>query len=46
LKVNFAEGGGENQAFRFVGPEGVLTIGGGGVDALEEAPAEGSRLLD
>ncbi|NUR54872.1 MAG: Gfo/Idh/MocA family oxidoreductase [Acidobacteria bacterium] len=31
LKVNFEEGGGENQAFRFVGPEGVLTIGGGGV---------------
>ena len=26
LKVNFAEGGGENQAFRFVGPDGVLTI--------------------
>jgi predicted dehydrogenase len=26
LKVNFAEGAGENQAFRFVGPEGVLTI--------------------
>jgi predicted dehydrogenase len=31
LKVNFAEGGGENQAFRFVGPEGVLTIGGSAV---------------
>ncbi|MBI4475676.1 MAG: Gfo/Idh/MocA family oxidoreductase, partial [Acidobacteria bacterium] len=31
LKVNFAEGGGENQAFRFVGPEGTLTIGGGAV---------------
>jgi predicted dehydrogenase len=31
LKVNFAEGAGENQAFRFVGPEGVLTIGGGAV---------------
>jgi predicted dehydrogenase len=31
LKVNFEEGGGENQAFRFVGPDGVLTIGGGGV---------------
>jgi predicted dehydrogenase len=31
LKVNFAEGAGENQAFRFVGPEGVITIGGGGV---------------
>jgi predicted dehydrogenase len=31
LKVNFAEGGGENQGFRFVGPDGVLTIGGPGV---------------
>jgi len=27
LKVNFAEGGGENQAFRFVGPDGVIVIG-------------------
>jgi len=27
LKVNFAEGAGENQAFRFVGPDGVITIG-------------------
>jgi predicted dehydrogenase len=26
LKVNFAEGAGDNQAFRFVGPDGVLTI--------------------
>jgi predicted dehydrogenase len=28
LRVNFAEGAGENQAFRFVGPDGVITIGG------------------
>jgi predicted dehydrogenase len=26
LKVNFAEGAGDNTTFRFVGPEGVLTI--------------------
>jgi predicted dehydrogenase len=26
LKVNFAEGAGDNQAFRFVGPDGVLVI--------------------
>jgi predicted dehydrogenase len=26
LKVNFAEGAGDNQAFRFVGPDGVLII--------------------
>ncbi len=31
LKVNFAEGAGDNQAFRFVGPDGVITIGGGAV---------------
>ena len=31
LKVNFAEGAGEDQAFRFVGPDGVLTIGGNSV---------------
>ena len=31
LKVNFADGGGESQAFRFVGPDGTLTIGGGSV---------------
>ncbi len=31
LKVNFAEGAGDNQAFRFVGPDGVLTISGGAV---------------
>src|SRR6266850_4439469 len=27
LKVNFAEGAGDNSTFRFVGPQGVLTIG-------------------
>ena len=27
LKVNFAEGAGDSYVFRFVGPEGVLTIG-------------------
>ncbi len=31
LKVNFADGSGEGQAFRFVGPDGVITIGGGSV---------------
>jgi predicted dehydrogenase len=31
LKVNFADGGGEGQAFRFVGPDGMITIGGGAV---------------
>jgi predicted dehydrogenase len=31
LKVNFANGGGNDQAFRFIGPDGMLTIGGGSV---------------
>ena len=38
LRVNFAEGAGESQAFRFVGPEGVITIGGGSV-TLSRRPA-------
>ncbi|HSE96863.1 MAG TPA: Gfo/Idh/MocA family oxidoreductase, partial [Blastocatellia bacterium] len=29
LKVNFADGAGENSGFRFVGTEGVMEIGGG-----------------
>jgi predicted dehydrogenase len=29
LKVNFADGAGENSGFRFVGSEGVMTIGSG-----------------
>jgi predicted dehydrogenase len=31
LKVNFADGGGDNSGFRFVGPKGVLSIGWDGV---------------
>jgi predicted dehydrogenase len=31
LKVNFANGGGDDQAFRFIGPDGMLTIGGAAV---------------
>jgi predicted dehydrogenase len=31
LKVNFANGGGDDQAFRFIGPDGMLTIGGSAV---------------
>src|SRR5262249_8114874 len=40
LKVNFAEGAGDNQAFRFVGPEGVLTIGTGAVTLARRDPAK------
>lgn len=47
LKVNFAEGGGENQAFRFVGPEGVITIGGGGTTlARRPRPKEPGYTID
>ena len=47
LKVNFAEGAGENQAFRFVGPEGVLTIGGAGVTlARNPRPKEPGYSVD
>jgi predicted dehydrogenase len=47
LKVNFAEGGGNNQAFRFVGPDGVLTIGGGAVTlARQHRPTEPGETTD
>jgi predicted dehydrogenase len=47
LKVNFAEGAGENQAFRFVGPEGVITIGGSGVTlARNPRPKEPGYSID
>jgi len=39
LKVNFAEGAGDNTTFRFVGPEGVLTIGDGSVTLSRRQPA-------
>jgi predicted dehydrogenase len=47
LKVNFAEGGGENQAFRFVGPDGVITIGGGGVTlSKRQRPTDPGHTAD
>ncbi len=47
LKVNFAEGAGEDQAFRFVGPDGVLTIGGGGVTlARSTRPRDPGLTID
>jgi predicted dehydrogenase len=47
LKVNFAEGGGENQAFRFVGPDGVITLGGGAVTlARRPRPKEPGYTID
>jgi predicted dehydrogenase len=47
LKVNFADGSGEGQAFRFVGPDGVITIGGGSVAlARRERPKEPGNSAD
>jgi predicted dehydrogenase len=40
LKVNFADGSGESQAFRFIGPEGVLTIGTSSVTLAKRQPAK------
>jgi predicted dehydrogenase len=37
LKVNFMDGGGGEESFRFVGSEGVLSIGGGGVTLIKSA---------
>ena len=47
LKVNFADGSGEGQAFRFVGPDGVITIGGGSVAvARRQRPKEPGHSAD
>jgi predicted dehydrogenase len=40
LKVNFAEGSGEGSGFRFVGSEGVMTVGGGVSVASQVRPKE------
>ena len=40
LKVNFAEGAGDNTTFRFVGPEGVLTIGDNALTLSRRQPAK------
>jgi predicted dehydrogenase len=40
LKVNFAEGAGDAYVFRFVGPEGVLTIGDNAVTLSRRPPAK------
>ena len=38
LKVNFEEGGGENSEFKFIGNEGVMTIGNSGVSVAKRQP--------
>ena len=40
LKVNFAEGAGDSSAFRFCGPDGVLTIGDSAVTLARRQPAK------
>jgi predicted dehydrogenase len=40
LKVNFADGAGENSGFRFVGSEGVMTIGSGVTLSRRPRPKE------
>ncbi len=47
LKVNFCEGAGDNQAFRFVGPDGVLTLNGGAVTlGKRQRPKEPGQTSD
>lgn len=38
LKVNFADGGGESNEFKFIGNEGTMLIGGAGVTVAKKAP--------
>jgi predicted dehydrogenase len=47
LKVNFANGGGDDQAFRFIGPDGMLTIGGAAVTlARRQRPKDPGHTAD
>jgi predicted dehydrogenase len=47
LKVNFAEGAGEDQAFHFIGPDGMITIGGAGVTLTRHArPKDPGMTID
>src|SRR5262249_41019571 len=47
LKVNFGEGAGDNQAFRFVGPDGLLTIAESSVTLARRArPKEPGQTAD
>jgi predicted dehydrogenase len=47
LKVNFANGGGDDQAFRFIGPDGMLTIGGAAVTlSRRQRPRDPGQTAD
>ena len=40
LRVNFVDGAGESEGFRFVGSEGIMTVGGDVTVAKQPRPAE------
>jgi predicted dehydrogenase len=46
LKVNFADGAGENSGFRFVGSEGVMTIGAGVTLMRKPRPKEPGYTIE
>jgi len=47
LKVNFADGAGESGGFRFIGTEGVMSIGGGSVTVSSQTqPREPGYTID
>jgi len=46
LKINFADGGGETNEFRFIGSEGVMTIGSNVTVARKPRPKEPGYTID
>jgi predicted dehydrogenase len=46
LRVNFVSGAGENSGFRFVGNEGILTVGNGVTVAKQPPQAEPGYTID
>lgn len=46
LRVNFIDGAGESSGFRFVGSEGIMTIGGGVSVARQPRAAEPGYTID
>jgi predicted dehydrogenase len=46
LRVNFVDGGSENSGFKFIGSEGIMTIGGGVTIAKTPREAEPGYTID
>lgn len=46
LKINFADGGGESSEFKFIGNEGVMTVGGGVKVAKMETAREPGYTIE